>query len=270
MPSTYAHYRMGQEVRQSLTGRQREVVEAWPELYLIGLHGPDILFYYKPLFANPVKAVGNGLHQRPGRVFFRHACQVIRESRQPEAALAYAYGVLNHFALDMSCHPYVNEKMASSGVTHTEIEVEFDRSLMVADGLDPVTYVQTSHIQARARNAEVIAPFYPVVTDRQVEKALKGMIFYHGLLMARTEGKRRLLSAGLRVAGRGGELQGLIIRPEGNPQCADSCARLRELYDLGRVRAVRFLQDFDAFLAGERPLPELFRYNFEGQREEKA
>ena len=153
MPSTYAHYRMGQQVRQSLAGRQREVVEAWPELYLIGLHGPDILFYYKPLSANPVKTVGHALHERPGRSFFSHACRAVRESRQPEAALAYAYGLLNHFALDMSCHPYVNGLAAAGRLTHTEIEVEFDRSLMLADGLDPVTFVQTGHIHPTAENA---------------------------------------------------------------------------------------------------------------------
>ena len=165
----------------------------------------------------------------------------------------------------MSCHPYVNGLAAGGRLTHTEIEVEFDRSLMVADGLDPVTFVQTGHIHPTAENAGVIAPFYPVVTAGQVEKALKGMVFYHNLLMARTVGKRRLLSAGLLVAGRGRELQGLVIRPEGNPQCGESSARLRELYAQGRERAVRFLQDFDACLAGARPLPEPFRCNFEGR-----
>ena len=130
MPSTYAHYRLGQQVRQALSGPQREAVEAWPALYLIGLHGPDILFYYHPLSSHPVKAVGHLLHGRPGRGFFRHACQVIRESQRPEAALAYAYGVLNHFALDMTCHPYVNGTAAAGDLTHTKIEVEFDRSLV--------------------------------------------------------------------------------------------------------------------------------------------
>ena len=219
MPSTYAHYRLGQQVRQALSGPQREAVEAWPALYLIGLHGPDILFYYHPLSSHPVKAVGHLLHGRPGRGFFRHACQVIRESQRPEAALAYAYGVLNHFALDMTCHPYVNGTAAAGDLTHTKIEVEFDRSLMVADGLDPVTYDQTGHIQATLENAEVIAPFYPVVTDRQVRKALDSMVFYHHLLMARTAGKRRLLTAALRAAGPGQGLEDLVICPDGDPSC---------------------------------------------------
>ena len=58
MPSTYAHYRMGQEVYHNLTGKPKQIIEKYKELYDIGLHGPDILFYYKPLFANPVNQVG--------------------------------------------------------------------------------------------------------------------------------------------------------------------------------------------------------------------
>ena len=54
MPSTYAHYRMGQEVAKQLSGSVREIIMDNKELYDIGLHGPDILFYYHPLKEDPV------------------------------------------------------------------------------------------------------------------------------------------------------------------------------------------------------------------------
>ena len=62
MPSTYAHYRLGQQVRRELEGNERKIIEKYPQLYLIGLHGPDILFYYKPLRPNPVNQIGYDLH----------------------------------------------------------------------------------------------------------------------------------------------------------------------------------------------------------------
>ena len=37
MPSTYAHYRMGQQVRSMLDGNEKKIVEKYPQLYLIGL-----------------------------------------------------------------------------------------------------------------------------------------------------------------------------------------------------------------------------------------
>lgn len=39
MPSHYAHYRLGRQVRLELTPDAAEVVGRWPSLYLIGLHG---------------------------------------------------------------------------------------------------------------------------------------------------------------------------------------------------------------------------------------
>lgn len=42
MPSTYAHYRMGQEVRNAINGNEKVIVEKYLDLFNIGLHGPDI------------------------------------------------------------------------------------------------------------------------------------------------------------------------------------------------------------------------------------
>ena len=55
MPTTYAHYKLGQAVRESLQEREKKIVEEYPELFSIGLHGPDIFFYYKPFSKNKVK-----------------------------------------------------------------------------------------------------------------------------------------------------------------------------------------------------------------------
>ena len=48
MPTTYTHYRLGRGVRKLLDRDERRIIEANIELFRIGLHGPDILFYYKP------------------------------------------------------------------------------------------------------------------------------------------------------------------------------------------------------------------------------
>ena len=117
MPSTYAHYRLGQQVRRELEGNERKIIEKYPQLYLIGLHGPDILFYYKPLRPNPVNQIGYDLHGHSGKEFFERAKNIINSQKEKEPFLAYTYGVLNHFALDVSCHGYIDEKIAASGIS---------------------------------------------------------------------------------------------------------------------------------------------------------
>ena len=270
MPSTYAHYRMGKEVWQALSGRERERIDAYPEPYLIGLHGPDILFYYHALSNNPVNAIGYGLHAKPGKTFFEQARMTVQHSTEQDAALSYVYGVLNHFALDVSCHAYVDEKIAASGVTHTEIEVEFDRSLMLKDGLNPVTHVLTDHIRPSADNAKVIAPFYPGITQKQIQKALHSMIFQNRMLLCSSALKRQLIYAVLRLTGNYREMHGLIVDPYGNPACEDSNARLLALYGLAIQRGRDFICLFDTYLKGEADLPPIFDYTFGGTRPETA
>ena len=65
MPSTYAHRRFGTNVLEHLPDELRAQLEQNRELYDIGLHGPDLLFYYHAAKSNPVGALGNAMHEVP-------------------------------------------------------------------------------------------------------------------------------------------------------------------------------------------------------------
>ena len=58
MPSTYAHRVFGEKMLEVYPVEVAAAASARRQLYDIGLHGPDILFYYKVLKADPVNAVG--------------------------------------------------------------------------------------------------------------------------------------------------------------------------------------------------------------------
>ena len=49
MPSTYAHYTFGERMLPLFPAKIRALIQENRALYDIGLHGPDILFYYKAL-----------------------------------------------------------------------------------------------------------------------------------------------------------------------------------------------------------------------------
>ena len=122
MPSTYAHRRFGADVLALLPDGLRATPEQHRELYDIGLHGPDLMFYYKALQTNPVNRLGNAMHEEKGEVFFTRARTVVENATDKSAALAYALGFVCHFALDSTCHPYVEAYVRESGVGHCEIE----------------------------------------------------------------------------------------------------------------------------------------------------
>ncbi len=267
MPSTYAHYRLGQEVLGQLPGGIRTTINSYKQLYDIGLHGPDILFYYKPLWSCPVNKQGYDMHGRSGREFFENAAKVISrlDARDERAALAYIYGFCCHFALDVSCHEYIDEKIAASGVSHTEIEVEFDRSLMIKDGFNPLTHSLTDHIIPIHENADIIRRFYDNLTTDEVVQALDGMIKYNRLLIAPSHLKRYLIYALLGITGNYKEMHGLLVNYRANPQCADSTEKLYKFYDNAVRLAVRLIGEFRDSASGVLPFNKIYDYTFGGK-----
>lgn len=109
MPTTYAHYSFGQEVKKHLKEDTRRIISDNEALYNIGLHGPDILFYYRPIGFNRINQTGVALHNTPGEEFIIHGMNEIKKQSENKAAIAYLFGFICHYMLDSECHPYINE-----------------------------------------------------------------------------------------------------------------------------------------------------------------
>ena len=264
MPSTYAHYRFGHELAKRCPAAAERYIREHRALYDIGLHGPDILFYYKPLGTNPVNAIGFGMHARPAREFFGPAPKRIAAGDE-DAARAYLLGFLCHFSLDSACHSYIENKIRLSGVTHTEIESEFDRSLLLQDGKDPLSARLTAHILPTRENARVIAPLFQIKSAR-VRKALRGMLFYNRLLRAPHAPKRALVNLVLHLSGNYREMHGMMIAKRPIPACEDSNMRLRKLFDRAVSACAALMEEYLAYLDGTACLPAALNATFSHAR----
>ncbi len=263
MPTTYAHYKFGTEVLQVLPEPVQKVIKTHRELYDIGLHGPDILFYYlDDLHRGSVNKMGQSLHKTMGDEFFRHGMQVIQSEWNPSKGRAYMDGFICHFALDSECHPYVEKMIQVSGISHNEIEMEFDRYLMVEDGIDPVTYLATDSIHPTKENAKVIAPFFEGLTPGQIQDALKGMVACHKIFLAPGQVKRNVLYGIMKVAGVYDSLRGKVMSLTPNPVCAEYNLVLKAAYDRAVPIAAGLIMDYLRSLKYGTPLPERFHRTF--------
>ena len=262
MPSTYAHRRFGADVLVQLPRELREKITPYRPLYDMGLHGPDLMFYYRALQSNPVNRLGNAMHDEPGRTFFDRARRVVHEEADREAALAYALGFVCHFALDSTCHPFVEQFTRESGVTHCEIETEFDNMLLRRDGYDPLTFFTASHIHPSAANARVIAPFYKDISEQTALESLKGMILVHKVLQASNPVKRWVVLTGMKVVGKYDMLHGLVANPRPNPKCVESGKQLEALYAKALPLAERLILEFVEKLDTDEPLDKAYDHTF--------
>lgn len=280
MPTTYTHYRFGTDVYKRLPLKVRQDIRPYLDLFCIGLHGPDLLFYYRALYRNPVNRLGFAMHKKPGMDFFSAAADAL--ARQdvivdadklyeedpvvpPEDAApsrAYLYGFLCHFALDSNCHPYVEQSVRRTGISHSEIEAELDRRYMMMDGIDPMYYHPTRHFRASQRNARVISRFFHGVGLKEALTAIRSARFYINLLTIHSPAGHRILRKGMMLIHCPRSLYDMVMQPRVNPACVPICDQLMKHYDDAVKDAAELILNFKNHIEKGEPFDARLNHTF--------
>ena len=263
MPATYAHYRFGQDVLKALPGKYKEVLLQEEDLFNIGVHGPDLLFYYKPFSHHPLHAEGGRMHRLTGREYFTEAGKTFLANGHHKADFAYLCGFLCHFALDRACHGYINDLAAKGQVSHEEIESELDRILLEEDGIDPIRKNLAAHIHASQRAAEVIAPYFPGVAKTAILSGIRSLWGFNLLLTLPGRIGYRQIDRLLQRLSSYDFIHGHMINLDPNPLCEKSNRDLRERYEGAIGDACLLIRSFLPAVRGKKPWPSLIDYDFE-------
>lgn len=260
MPSHYTHYRFGAAVLTTLPADIRRSIQRFRRLYDVGLHGPDLFFYHRLGTNRGTGSLGLKFHEQTGKTFFPRICRSIRLDPS-EAASACLYGVLCHYVLDSTLHPFIVEQAKALGVTHVEIETEFDRFLMERDDkLPPDSTRLTNHLKLTDGECETVAKFYPPATGKTVKSALRATVVSIKLLYAPEGVPRKLVETGLHVAGK--ELGGMLMTPGPNPKCAHLNEQILALYQQAMDSFPEYLRQLQANMTYSAPLEEEFSAPF--------
>lgn len=253
MPANYAHYRFGKAVLPLLPPQAQQDVKRFRRLYDMGLHGPDIFFYHNPLMATQTGSLGKKFHRMSGKDFFRHACAAAKT----EAGRAYLYGLLAHYCLDSLAHPYVRKHAELGEARHVEMEVEFDRYLLEADGIpSPHTYDQTAHMKLTRGECVTVAEFYGA-SSGAVRQSVGNMIRASKLLTLKY---RRAMKRVLSLAPQAVADQQMSESP--NLRCAQLNKGLQAYYNRALERYPKLLEQLISHMQNGDPLGDDFDPSF--------
>ncbi|MFP4456943.1 MAG: zinc dependent phospholipase C family protein [Clostridia bacterium] len=247
MPDTYTHYTFGQKVLSNLDKPYQEIVLENIDIFNVGLQGPDILFYYKPLVMNWVNQVGYRMHNKSAAPFFTRAKSVIKISEDKDLAKAYIAGFICHFYLDSECHPYIHYLTDNfETLSHSEIETEFDRRLLIEDGHDPINYRVAEHLTIDYKSGSQIAKFFPErrITSKKIIKSVNDMKRYSILLEEMSQIKIVKDSHSKRRKGLLKFVKGMIMRPKPIRKYQDSTTILKDLYVRAILPAAELIDEY--------------------------
>ena len=189
MPASYTHQCFGNLVLENLNDKEiKNTIDKNINYYNIGLQGPDILFFYRPLKKNSISALGSKLHEDIAREFFENALTILK-SNYDKRALAYILGFINHFILDSTCHGYINKTMKDKNISHFEIERDLEQRFMIINH-DEFNFCVPKHYTINLEVAKVIAPFFKLEA-KDIFIALKSFRRFNQLFACKNKIKRK-------------------------------------------------------------------------------
>lgn len=261
MPAGYTHLDFGKKVLAKLNITLQDQIKPYIDYYNIGVHGPDILFYHKVYVKTRVDKLGSAMHYEEAYPFFLEAKKLIKESVNPDAALVYILGFITHFTLDSTCHPYVYQIQDELHKTHSEIESELDREIIVRKGKNPLRQSMTEHLYPSQEVYEVIAPFFNL-TEKEINETLHWMIFYLDCLRAPGKIKRGFVLGVIKIAGMYDKYSGLLIQYQKDATLTNAVNELIHKEENAVDLAVSLINEFIEHLDDDY-LNERFKRNYE-------
>lgn len=260
MPTTYAHWRFGQDCIQTLPDELQKIILEHIDFFNIGVHGPDIFFY--DLKHHEIADFGSELHEIPSIGFFENTKEVYKAYEEKEEMLAYILGFISHFALDSTCHGYVERKKEVSQISHNKIEAEWDGHLIIQDNRFVNLVDRAESLKPTKRICRIISYFFPFEQE-EVYYACKQQKKFIGLLNYTSPIRFHFFDGLLHILNKE-DFRDLLISPKENYQCIDSNLRLDKLRKKATKLYPKLVSNYLNYLNGNtKQLNSYFEHNFE-------
>ena len=157
--------------------------------------------------------------------------------------------------------------MADSGVvSHTVLEKEFDRVLMIETDKDPAHYYPACGVVPKMEYAKVIHRAIPLVRTANIYISLKMMKFLTNRMVCDDHGKRRRrIGKVLSVGGKNiGELVEHFMTENPDPRAVKPIQHLEKIYRESIEEAAEYLQELYTLTEADYHLSSRWNRTYNG------
>lgn len=262
MPTTYTHYRFGDKCLKLLPSKYQDIINKYRDVYNYGVHGPDFLFYYKFWSHNDVNDYGSWMHDTSCDKHLEKFKENLKKSENKEAALAYLFGFVSHFTLDSYCHSYIEKITDDTDVNHARVESQFDRYLLLKDGLNPRKTNGSNTLIPSKECCHTISQLYDKYDEETISTSVKHFKFALTLLKNTNNLKKSIL-VGVMNKLNAQDYIDLMIDEKDDPRCLAINMRLEKYFNKALEHFEILSKSFIDYIEEDKPLDEYFKNCFD-------
>lgn len=261
MPAVAAHYYFGHEVLKLLPEEIQSKINQNMSAFNLGLQGPDLFFFYKPLRKNRVTEYAHHIHSSAADYIISNAAKSIKKSNDMRA-LAYIIGYGCHFILDSSLHGEIS-KIAPDDKEHKFLEAEIDRQIIKKYyNNEPNKFKRYELVEINKSASEWLKTIYEEISTQDIKISLKGFKFYMKLLYCKYSAKKAIIEYLEKILHRKGEFSSMIVNANEDKKYyyagKELCEKITELKGTG----VKTVLNINSNYLEEALLSEVFKFNF--------
>ncbi|MFV0381537.1 MAG: zinc dependent phospholipase C family protein [Breznakia sp.] len=263
MPAMYAHARFGEEVALLVAPSLQTTIRKYKQEYLLGLQGPDILFFYRPIIKTKVSNLGAVLHKKSAASFIEKHKEMLQFYGKESREYAYFLGFLCHFILDSECHPFIDTMGPKHNLDHLVMESEFEKMLLRKDKYNPYHYAYDTLLRYEKQTLDAIHHFYPELTRLHLQESLSSTRFVKRFLYTPTKRKQTMIKTLMKVSGKYEVFKGQLLDHQDHPKYRTSNFGIYNRYVVAKMAAADLLHNVDGYLKQEQTLDVRFMRTFE-------
>ena len=263
MPALYAHKKFGALVYKKLPRNIKKIVSENRDEFLIGLHGPDPLFFHVTKMGDSVAELGKEIHRHSFEEMYLRAHERVQKSGD-KAELAYFIGFICHFVSDATIHPLVKDAMVETGLSHGKIETELERYILNEGGKKALKYPSHAHLPVLLSVAEHASVFYENVTPTQFLGCMAEMKAINGICRTTDKTARKVLTTVMDVTGNEDKAASLIMSKDTSGMALKYVKKMNKVLKEQVPTAVSEIVTFVDTIDGEAKVSPLVRKNFYG------
>lgn len=259
MPTTYAHWAFGRDCIELMPENLQQIIHDHRDIYNLGVHGPDILFY--DLLHPEIPSYGSKMHSIPVEEFFKNCKEVFNNHEEKADMLAYMMGFLTHFILDSTVHGYVERKRQDAGISHNRVEAQWDKHVIEQDRRVANLVDRAESLKPNKQIAKVISYFFPY-NDKVIYRNLKlqRLVVYE---LNSISPKKQNFLQNLLLKMNQENFADLFMGFEEEEVCRDSNIRLDKLRKKALDLFPKLMKNLLNFLNNKQELDKYFNHDFE-------
>ena len=150
MPAFLTHMVTANRIFDQLKNeRIKSTVSSHLDAWHTGAQGGDYFYlykYYSMWLGHTYKMFGYALHRARPQRFFVEGAEYIKKKKS-DTLVAFFYGYITHYYLDMLMHPAINAICPNAMTNHNTLEYAIDTVYAHQNGIDAVEFDRAQHVK---------------------------------------------------------------------------------------------------------------------------